>query len=151
MMCQTGGFSMKKWWWLDSTLLLNSALKLVTLYWQIVVFSRRIATEKISIQRIALVRGPNLRAESQSPEPPAGFVLGLRAGPRGGWQSAVQMRADCQAVILIVANCGIGARKLAIQWNPAPAIFHLEAFLFEASYIFDTRLYKFKTNTRRIV
>jgi hypothetical protein len=29
--------------------------------------------------RIAIVRGPNLRAECQRPEPPAGFVLGLRA------------------------------------------------------------------------
>jgi hypothetical protein len=71
---------MKKWRWLDSTLLLNSALKLVTLYWQIAVFSRRIATEKIAIPRIALVRGPYLREECQRPEPPAGFVLGLRAG-----------------------------------------------------------------------
>jgi hypothetical protein len=44
------------------------------------VFSRRIATEKIAIPRIAIVRGPNLRAECQRPETPAGFVLGLRAG-----------------------------------------------------------------------
>jgi hypothetical protein len=29
---------------------------------------------------IAIVRGTNLRAESDSPEPPAGFALGLRAG-----------------------------------------------------------------------
>jgi hypothetical protein len=28
----------------------------------------------------AIVRGPNLRAECQRPEPPAGFALGLRAG-----------------------------------------------------------------------
>jgi hypothetical protein len=33
----------------------------------------------------------------------------------GGWQSAVRLRADCQAVILIVANRGIGARSLANQ------------------------------------
>jgi hypothetical protein len=26
-----------------------------------------------------------------------------------------------------VANRGIGARSLAIEWNPAPAIFHREA------------------------
>jgi hypothetical protein len=45
-----------------------------------------------------------------------------------GWQSAVQLRADCQAVILIVANRGIGARSLVIEWNPAPAILHREAF-----------------------
>jgi hypothetical protein len=62
---------------LDSTLLLNSALKFVTLYWQIAVFSRQIATLKIAV---AIVRGPNLRAECQRPKPPAGFVLGLRVG-----------------------------------------------------------------------
>jgi hypothetical protein len=65
---------------LDSSLLLNYALKFVTLYWQIAVFSRQIATEKIAVLQIAIVRGPNLRAECQRPEPPAGFVLGLRAG-----------------------------------------------------------------------
>jgi hypothetical protein len=43
-------------------------------------FSRRIATEKIAKSRIAIVRGPNLRAECQRPEPLTGFVLGLRAG-----------------------------------------------------------------------
>jgi hypothetical protein len=69
-----------KWRGLDSTLLLNSALKFITLYWQIAVFSRRIATEKVAIPRIAIVRGPNLRAECQRPEPAAGFVLGLMAG-----------------------------------------------------------------------
>jgi hypothetical protein len=60
--------------------LLNSALKYAKLYWQIAVLSRRIATEKIAIPRIAKVRGPNSRAECQRPETPAGFVLGLRAG-----------------------------------------------------------------------
>jgi hypothetical protein len=45
----------------------------------------------------------------------------------GGWQSAEQLRADCQAVILTVANRGIGARKLAKQWNPAPAILDWKA------------------------
>jgi hypothetical protein len=69
-----------KWQGLDSTLLLNSALKFITLYWLITVFSRQIATEKSAITQIAIVRGPNLRAECQRPEPPAGFVLGLRAG-----------------------------------------------------------------------
>jgi hypothetical protein len=76
MICQTGGFSMKN----GGGLLLNSALKFVTLYWQITVFSRRIATEKIAVPQIAIVRGPNLRAECQRPEPPAGFVVGLKAG-----------------------------------------------------------------------
>jgi hypothetical protein len=42
--------------------------------WQIEVFSRRIATEKIAVPRIAIVKGPNLRAECQRPETPAGFV-----------------------------------------------------------------------------
>jgi hypothetical protein len=65
---------------MDSTLLLNSALKFITLYKLIVVFFREIATEKIALPGIAIVRGPNLRAECQRPEPPAGFVLGLRAG-----------------------------------------------------------------------
>jgi hypothetical protein len=49
-----------KWRGLVSTLLLNSALKFVTLYWQIAVFSRRIATKIFAIPRIALVRVPNL-------------------------------------------------------------------------------------------
>jgi hypothetical protein len=65
---------------LDFIILLNSALKIITLYWQITVFSMRIATEKIAVPQIAIVRGPNLRAECQRPEPPAGFILGLRAG-----------------------------------------------------------------------
>jgi hypothetical protein len=69
-----------KWRELDFTLSLNSMLKFVTLYRQITVFSRRIATEKIAVPRIAIVRGPNLRAECQRPKPPAVFVLGLRAG-----------------------------------------------------------------------
>jgi hypothetical protein len=55
-------------------------LKFVTLYWQIAVFSRRIATKKIAILRIAIVRCPNLREECHWPELPAGFVIGLRAG-----------------------------------------------------------------------
>jgi hypothetical protein len=54
--------------------------KFVRLYWQIAVFSVRIATKKIAIPRTAIVRGPNLRAECHRPEPPAWFVLGLRAG-----------------------------------------------------------------------
>jgi hypothetical protein len=69
-----------KWRGLDSSPLLSSGLKFVTLYWQIAVFSRWIATEKIATPRIAIVRGPNLIAECQRPELPAGFVLGLRAG-----------------------------------------------------------------------
>jgi hypothetical protein len=103
----------EKWLVLDSTLLLNSALKFATLYWQIVVFSKWIATEKIAVPWIAIVRGPNLRAECQRPELPAGLVP-IRP-ESGGWQSAVHLIADCQAVILIVANRGIGARSLTKQ------------------------------------
>jgi hypothetical protein len=55
-------------------------LKFITIYWLIAVFSRRIATEKIAVPWIAIVRRPNLRAECQRPEPLAGFVLGLRSG-----------------------------------------------------------------------
>jgi hypothetical protein len=44
-----------------------------------------------------------------------------------GWQSAEWLRADCQTVILIVANRGIRARSLAIQLNLAPTILHREA------------------------
>jgi hypothetical protein len=76
---QTGGLDVKGRG-MDSTLLLNSALKFIRLYWQIAVFSRRIATEKIAVPQIAIVRGPNLRAECQRHKPPAGFVLDLRAG-----------------------------------------------------------------------
>jgi hypothetical protein len=56
-------------------------------------------------------RSLHLRADCHRFEPSAGFILGLS----GGWQSAVLLRADCQAVILIVANRGIGARSLAIN------------------------------------
>jgi hypothetical protein len=69
-----------KWCRLDFTLLLDSALKFVMLYRQIAVFSRQIATEKIAVPQTAIVRGPNLRADCHRPEPPIGFVLGLRAG-----------------------------------------------------------------------
>jgi hypothetical protein len=93
-----------KWRELEFTLLLNSALKFVTLYRQNAVFSRRIAKEKIAVPRTAIVRGPNLRADCHRPEPPA---------ESGGWQSAERLRADCQAVILIVAIHGIRARSLA--------------------------------------
>jgi hypothetical protein len=37
------------------------------------------------------------------------------------------LRADCQAVILIVAIRGVRARSIAKHWNPAPAILHREA------------------------
>jgi hypothetical protein len=69
-----------KWRELDFTQLLNSALKFLTLRWHIMVFSRRIATEKIAIPRTAIVRGPNLRADCHRPELPAKCILGLREG-----------------------------------------------------------------------
>jgi hypothetical protein len=40
----------------------------------------RIATMNIAVLRIAKFRSLNLRVEGQRPEPPAGFVIGLRAG-----------------------------------------------------------------------
>jgi hypothetical protein len=58
---------------MDFTILLKSALKFVTLYWQIAVFSRWIATEKIAIPPTAIVRGPNLRVECHGPDSSAVF------------------------------------------------------------------------------
>jgi hypothetical protein len=66
--------------------------------------SRRIATEKIAILPITMVRGPNLREEYQRPEPPAGFILGLRAGvgnPQNiGEPIAKQLFLLCQTAAL---------------------------------------------------
>jgi hypothetical protein len=60
--------------------------------------------------------------EFESGMPKAWTYRRVRIRPEsGGWQSAEQLRADYQAVILIVANRGIGARSLATEWNPAPA------------------------------
>jgi hypothetical protein len=69
-----------KWLGLDSTPLLNSALKCLTLCWQTAACTPRIATMKMALLRIAKVKSLNLRAECQRPETPAGFILGLRAG-----------------------------------------------------------------------
>jgi hypothetical protein len=44
-----------------------------------------------------------------------------------GWQSAEHWKADCRGDSIVVAVCGIRARKLAKQWNPVPAILHREA------------------------
>jgi hypothetical protein len=74
---------------LDFTLLLNSALKFVTLCWQIVVSSRRIATKNIAIPRIAIVRGPNLRAECHRPELVAGY------GKPRHWSAVVSNTVKC--------------------------------------------------------
>jgi hypothetical protein len=69
-----------KWRRLDSTLLLNSALKFITLCWQTPAFTPRIATMKMAILRIAKVRSIHLRADCHRSNPFAGFILGLRAG-----------------------------------------------------------------------
>jgi hypothetical protein len=68
-----------KWQGLDSTLLLNSALKFVTLCWQTATCTPQIATMKMAVLRIAKVRSIHLRADCHRPNPPAGFIIGLRA------------------------------------------------------------------------
>jgi hypothetical protein len=71
--------------------------------------------------------GYSQRTEFESGMPKAWTARMVCIRPEsGGWQSGVHLRGDCQAVILIVANRCIGARSLAIQWNPAPSIFHQE-------------------------
>jgi hypothetical protein len=68
------------------------------------------------------------RTEFESGLPQAWTASRVCIRPEGGgWQSAARSRADCQAVILIVAIRGVRARRLAIEWNPAPAILHREA------------------------
>jgi hypothetical protein len=67
------------------------------------------------------------RTEFESGMPNAWTASRVRIRPEsGGWQSAERLRADCQAVILIVAIRGVRSRSLAIHWNPAPAILHQE-------------------------
>jgi hypothetical protein len=67
-------------------------------------------------------------SEFESELPKAWTSCRVRIRPEsGGWQSKVKVSADCQAVILIVANRGIRAWSLAIEWNPVPAILHREA------------------------
>jgi hypothetical protein len=68
------------------------------------------------------------RTEFESGLPQAWTARRVRIRPEGGgWQSAEPSRADCQAVILIVAIRGVRVRSLAIHWNPAPAILQREA------------------------
>jgi hypothetical protein len=68
------------------------------------------------------------RTEFESGLPQAWTTRRVCIRPEGGGrQSAARSRADRQAVILIVAICGVRARSLAIHWNPAPAILHREA------------------------
>jgi hypothetical protein len=104
-------------------LLLNSALKFATLYWQIdCAFQADCHRENCCTADFY-----SQRTEFESGMPKAWTARRARIRPEsGGWQSAVHLRADCQAVNLIVANHGIGERSLAKQWNPAPAIFRRE-------------------------
>jgi hypothetical protein len=75
---------------------------------------------------------PSQKSELESGMPKAWNARRVHIRPEsGGWQSAVWLRADCQAVILIVAIRVIRARSLAIHWNPAPAILHREAPCFK--------------------
>jgi hypothetical protein len=107
-----------KWQGLDFTLLLNPALQLLNQSKQIVVYTLGLPLHTADCY--------NLHAKFESdcdrPEPSAGFILGLRAAGI----SNLQCRAVCQGLIIVVANRGIGARELAIGWNPAPAILHQE-------------------------
>jgi hypothetical protein len=67
------------------------------------------------------------RTEFESGMPKAWTAQRVHIRPESGsWQSAEHLRADCQAVILIVANRGIRARKLAKEWNWVRAILHRE-------------------------
>jgi hypothetical protein len=113
-----------KWRGLDFTLLLNSALKSLTLPWQTAcVLSTDCRSEN---GHTADCQSPKPTFESRLPQVWTVRRVHIRS-EGGGWQSAVQLRADCQAVILIVAICRIRAQTLAIEWNPAPAILHREA------------------------
>jgi hypothetical protein len=66
-------------------------------------------------------------SQSQESEFESGLPLNwtlrmVRIRPQSGsWQSTVHWKAVCQGDI-VVANCGIRAQELAIEWNPAPAI-----------------------------
>jgi hypothetical protein len=64
-------------------------------------------------------------SEFESGMPKAYIARRVRIRPESrGWQSTVQLRADCQAVILIVANRGVRVRSFAIELNPPPVILH---------------------------
>jgi hypothetical protein len=97
---------------LDFTLLLNSTLKFVTLYWQIAVFSRQIATEKISVDCYSQ------RSQFESGMPKAWTPCRVHIRPEsGGWQSAEHWKADCQGDNIVVAVHGIRARGFAIEYR----------------------------------
>jgi hypothetical protein len=68
------------------------------------------------------------RTKFESGLPQAWTARRVRIRPEGGgWQSAAWSRADCQAVVLIVAIRGVRERSSTIEWNPAPTILHWEA------------------------
>jgi hypothetical protein len=80
---------------LDLTLLLNSALKFLTLPWQIAVCSPQIATTKMAVLLIAKARSLNFRADYLQPEPSTGFLLGLRAGDGSTFESWLPSSYSC--------------------------------------------------------
>jgi hypothetical protein len=55
----------------------------------------------------------------------------------GDWQSAEHWRADCQAVILVVANRGNWSAVVSKTVESSPRHFTSRGSLFEALYIFD--------------
>jgi hypothetical protein len=69
--------------------------------------------------------------EFESGMPQAWTARRVRIRPESRtWQSAVHLRADYQAVILVAANRGIWGHYLAKHWIPAPAILHRETTCF---------------------
>jgi hypothetical protein len=116
---------------LDFTKLPNSALKCVLLIVAInstgtvLTYTEDCHEENtVTILRIATVSSLNLRA----------------ACLRWASQSAVHLRTVCQGANPVVANRGIGARSLAWEWIPVPAILH-RPFLILLSHKFLTRAF----------
>jgi hypothetical protein len=94
------------------------------IHWLVAVFSRRVATEEIAVPRIAIVRGPNLRAECQRPEPPAGLVLGLLRAGVGNLQNIGELIA--KEIILWWQSAELESGGL--QWSGIqPPPFYIES------------------------
>jgi hypothetical protein len=55
---------------------------------------------------------------------------------------SLNLSADCQGGIPVVANRGIWARFATKDWNPVPAILHWQSHLFEELFIFDARTWQ---------
>jgi hypothetical protein len=92
------------------------------------------STNKMTIPWIATDSSLNLRADFWT-----GRMYCL-LHERGAWQSAVHLRAVCQGVIPVVANCA----ELSKWVNSSTRHFTSTDPLFLASYLFDARLYKLK-------